>query len=166
MNKNKIKLLCLSGVFAALIYFFTAYVRIPSHTGYTHIGDGIIYLSACLLPLPYALFSACFGAAFADLLSGYAIWAPATILIKGVTVLYFERKKEKIITKRNILALVFSALTCMSGYYIYDVIVTGNFISPLAGIPGYITQSVLSSILFVFCGVSFDKLKIKNKLLK
>lgn len=47
--------MCLAGILTAVVFVFTAYLHIPSHTGYTHVGDGFIYLPACLLPTPYAM---------------------------------------------------------------------------------------------------------------
>ncbi len=164
MKKENIKLMCLTGIFTAIVYVFTAYLHIPSHTGYTHIGDGFIYLSACLLPVPYGMFVGAIGASLADCLTGYAIWAPATVIIKALSVLFFTSKKEKIITARNIIGLVFASLLCMGGYYLYEALITGSFITPLMGIMGYITQSVLSSVLFVALGLVCDRLKIKEKL--
>lgn len=165
MKKQKIKLMCLAGVFTALVYVFTAYLHIPSHTGYTHVGDGFIYLAACLLPLPYAAFVGAVGALLADCLTGFAIWAPGSVIIKAVAVLFFVRKSEKIITLRNALALLPASAVCIGGYYLYEAIITGNFVAPIAGIPGYITQSVLSSILFVVLGLALDKIKVKDHIL-
>lgn len=164
MKNNKIKLMCFAGIFTAIVFVFTAYLHIPSHTGYTHVGDGFIYLAACLLPLPYAMFVGAAGALLADCLTGFAIWAPASILIKTAAVLFFSRKSKKIISWRNILALIPAWAVCIGGYYLYDALITGNFIAPLAGIPGYITQSLLSSVLFVIAGIAIDKLNIKQKL--
>ena len=165
MKKQKIKLMCLAGVFTALVYVFTAYLHIPSHTGYTHVGDGFIYLAACLLPLPYAAFVGAVGALLADCLTGFTIWAPGSVIIKAVAVLFFVRKSEKIITLRNALALLPASAVCIGGYYLYEAIITGNFVAPIAGIPGYITQSVLSSILFVVLGLALDKIKAKYHIL-
>ena len=164
MKNQKLKYMCLSGIFCALIFCFTAYLNIPSHTGYTHIGDGFIFLAASVLPLPYAVFASASGAVLADCLTGFAIWAPGTLIIKAATVLFFTFKTKKIICKRNITALFLSALLCTGGYYIYESVLVGNFISPLAGIPGYLTQSVLSSILYILSGFSLDKLNFKNKI--
>lgn len=162
MKKDKIKLMCLTGIFTAVVFVFTAYLHIPSHTGYTHIGDGFIYLAACMLPLPYSIFVGAVGALLADCLTGFALWAPASIIIKTVAVLFFSQKSQKITSLRNILALLPAWAVCIGGYYLYEALITGNFIAPLSGISGYITQSVLSSVLFIFSGVSCDKLKIKN----
>lgn len=165
MKPQTIKRICISGVLTAIVFVFTAYLHIPSHTGYTHVGDGFIYLAACMLPLPYAACVGAVGALLADCLTGYAIWAPGSVIIKTVAVLFFSRRSQKIITARNLLALLPAALMCIGGYYLYEALLTGNFLAPLAGIPGYITQSVLSSILFVLLGLAFDRLKLKQTIL-
>ena len=164
MKDQKIRLMCIAGIFTAIVFVFTAYLHIPSHTGYTHVGDGFIYLAACMLPLPYAIFVGAGGALLADCLTGYAIWAPGSIIIKTVAVLFFSRKSARIISIRNLLALIPAWAVCIGGYYLYEALITGNFVAPLSGIPGYITQSVLSSILFVVAGLAMDKLNAKNTL--
>ena len=164
MKDQKIRLMCIAGIFTAIVFVFTAYLHIPSHTGYTHVGDGFIYLAACMLPLPYAMFVGAGGALLADCLTGYAIWAPGSIIIKTVAVLFFSRKSARIISIRNLLALIPAWAVCIGGYYLYEALITGNFVAPLSGIPGYITQSVLSSILFVVAGLAMDKLNAKNTL--
>ena len=165
MKDQKIRLMCITGIFTAIVFVFTAYLHIPSHTGYTHVGDGFIYLAACMLPLPYAMFVGAGGALLADCLTGYAIWAPGSIIIKTVAVLFFSRKNARIISVRNLLSLIPAWAICIGGYYLYEALITGNYAAPLAGIPGYITQSVLSSILFVVAGLAMDKLNLKNTLI-
>lgn len=161
--KNNVKKISITAIFTAIIFVFTAYLHFPSHTGYTHVGDGFIYIAASLLPTPYAIFAGSFGALLADCLTGYHIWAPASVLIKGIAVLFFT-SKSKIITLRNIIALFLSSALCIGGYYLYDAILQQNFVGPLAGIPGYITQSVLSSALFIVLGLSLDKINFKKRL--
>lgn len=162
MKNQRVKRMCLTGVFTAVVFVLTAYLHIPSHTGYTHVGDGVIYLAACMLPLPYAMFVGAGGALLADCLTGFAIWAPGSVVIKTAAVLFFSRRGEKIVSWRNVLALVPAWAVCIGGYYLYESLITGNFIAPLSGIPGYITQCVLSSALFVVLGLALDKLNVKQ----
>jgi len=164
MKKNNLKLVCVTGVFTAIVFVFTAYIHIPSYTGYVHVGDGIIYLAASVLPLPYAVFIGAGGAALADCLSGFALWAPGSAIIKAATVFFFCRKSEKILNRKNLIALIPAAVICVGGYYLYESIVTGSFAAPLAGIPGNIIQSVLSSVFYLILGRAFDRLKIKKML--
>jgi len=165
MEKEKIKYMCLAGIFTAVVFVFTAYLHIPSHTGYTHVGDGFIYLAASLLPLPYAVFVGAGGALLADCLTGFAIWAPGSVIIKTISVLLFSGKSKKILSVRNLLALLPAWAVCIGGYYLYESLITGNFVAPVAGIPGYVTQSALSSVLFVVLGLALDKLKVKERML-
>lgn len=164
MKNNKVKLMCMTGVLTALVFVVTAYLHIPTNNGYVHVGDGLIYLAACLLPWPYAITVGAGGALLADCLTGFAVWAPGSALIKALTALLFCRKGSKIINLRNVLALLPAAVLCAGGYYLYETLLYGNYISPLSGIPGSIMQSLASSVVFVVVGHTFDKMNIKLKI--
>ncbi len=163
-SSKRITNMCISGVMVALVFVFTAYLHIPSVNGYVHVGDGFIYFAACLLPLPYALFVGAVGAALADCLTGYAVWAPGSAVIKALLVLCFCRKGNKIASGRNWVALLPAAVICVGGYYLYGSVLAGNFAAPLADIPGNCTQAVCSSVLFAVLAAAADRLKIKKYL--
>ena len=163
-NQKGILYMCLAGVLTALVFVFTAYLHIPSVNGYVHIGDGFIYFAACLLPLPYALFVGAGGAALADCLTGYAVWAPGSAVIKALLVLCFSRKGKRLTSGRNWIALVPAAVVCVGGYYLYGSLLAGNFVAPLADVPGNVMQSVCSSVLFAVLAVAADKLNLKRYL--
>ena len=165
MKKNHTKLTCLSGIFSALVFVITAYLHIPTYNGYVHCGDGVIFLAACILPIPYSIIVGALGALLADLLTGFAIWAPASMIIKGLLALLFTCKSNKIITKRSLVMLLPAALISAAGYYLYEALIFGSFIASLSGIPGSLVQAVASSILFVVVGLAMDKYKFKKKLL-
>ena len=166
---EKLRLLVTTGLFAALIYVFTAYLHIPSGAGYTHAGDGLIYLAACILPTPYAAAAGAIGGALADGLSGYAMWMPATIVIKAVTAMFFTRKSSKILTLRNIFGIVPSLIVCITGYALYEGVVltkglsTAAILAALEQIPSYCVQVLASSVLFVITAAAIDKTDIKKK---
>ena len=164
MKRKQIRYMTMAGIFCALVFVFTAYLHVPVYTGYAHIGDGFIFLVACLLPLPYSIFVGGVGACLADLLTGYAIYAPASLIIKAASVLFFSRKSTHIVSLRNMIALICAAVLCVGGYYIYEVIITGSFVSPLAGIVGNIIQSALSAAVFIVVGVIMDRLKVKENI--
>lgn len=164
MQNNRIKNLCLAGVLTALVFVFTAYLHIPVYTGYTHIGDGFIFLSACLLPLPYGIFVGSVGALLADCLTGYALWAPASVLIKGLTVLFFCRRNQRLLSARNLIALLPAGILCIGGYYLYEGWITGNFLAPLAGVWGNLLQWLFSSGLFILLAFIIDRFHLKDKI--
>ena len=164
MKKNHTRLLCISGIFSALVFVITAYLHIPTYNGYVHCGDGIIFLAACILPMPYSMAVGVLGAMLADLLTGYAIWAPGSMVIKGLLAILFSCKAKKILTARNLIMLLPAALISALGYYAYEAIITGNLLSPLAGILGSLTQAVASSAVFVAAGAAMDRYNVKKKI--
>ena len=165
MKKNHTRLMCLSGILSALVFVITAYLHIPTYNGYVHCGDGVIFLAACLLPMPYSILVGSVGALLADLLTGFAIWAPGSMVIKGLMALLFTCKAKKIVTVRSLVMLLPAALISIAGYYLYEVLITGSFAASLAGIPGSAAQAAASSIVFVAAGVAMDKYHVKKRIL-
>ena len=158
--------MCISATFSALVFVITAYLHIPTYNGYVHCGDGFIFIAACILPMPYSILVGVLGAMLADLLTGFAIWAPGSMIIKGLLALLFTYKSNKIITKRNLFMLLPAALISAVGYYVYEALIVGSFIASLAGIPGSLVQALASSIVYVAMGVAMDKYDIKKKILE
>lgn len=168
-SSKHIRLMCITGLFAALIYVMTAYLHIPTGAGYTHAGDGLIYLAACMLPTPYAVAAGAIGGALADGLTGFAVWMPATIVIKAVTALFFTRKTDKMICPRNLLGIIPSLILCVVGYSLYEgVVMSGGFsktaiVAAFGQTPAYCIQVLASSVLFVLLGVALDKANLKKR---
>ena len=156
----------MSGIFTALVFVVTAYLHIPTYNGYVHIGDGLIFLAACLLPMPYSVFVGAVGAMLADLLTGFAVWAPGSMAIKALVAMLFTCKGKKIVSTRNTLMLIPGAVISIAGYYFYEVLITGSFVSSLSGIPGSTVQAVASSIVFVVVGLAMDRYHMKEKIME
>ena len=167
-NSDKIKILTLTGLFSALIFVFTAYIHVPTGAGYTHAGDGLIYLAASILPTPYAIASGVIGGALADGLTGFPVWIPATIVIKAVTALFFTNKKEKILNLHNILGIIPSLIVCVVGYSLYEGIVMadslnkGAIIAAFSQTPCYLIQAGASTVLYIVTAAAFDKSGLKK----
>ncbi len=163
-ENRKIQMMCLTGVLLALVLVFTAYLHVPLYSGYVHVGDAFLYLAACLLPHSYAIVAGAGGALLADVLGGYAVWAPGSAAIKVFMVLCFSWKGSRVCSRRNLLALFPAAFVCAGGYYLYGGIIAGNFVAPLVELPGNALQSVCSSIVFVVLAKCADKFGIKRML--
>lgn len=163
----KIKYLTLTGLMAAMITIMTAYIcHIPvgMNGGYLHFGDSLIYLTATLLPTPYALAAAAIGGGLADLMTA-PMWAPATIIIKMLITIPFTNKSTKIITPRNIIATLIAYVISGSCYFFAEYILFGNFSSAfLASMSGSLLQSGGSAIFFIIFGLALDKAHMKSKL--
>lgn len=172
VSTAKMRLITMTGLFAALAYVFTAYIRVPTGAGYTHAGDGIIYLASCILPTPYAMTAGAIGGALADGLSGFPVWIPATVIIKAVTALFFSNKGEKILSWRNIAAIIPSGILCIVGYSLYEGTVMAGRLSlsvvaaAFTQTPAYCVQIFASSVLFIVTAVLLDRVGFKKMMNK
>ena len=160
---SKLKNLIAASMFCALIFVVTAYMpRLPLVGGYVHFGDVFIYFAACTLPAPYAVISAAFGAALADSVTGYLIYAPATFVIKAIMAVLFRCSGDKYLTKRNILTACAAGLVGGAGYYVYEIILYRNVVSPLVNFPYNLLQGAASIILFVVLAWPLDQPQCKR----
>ena len=159
---NKTKKLTITGIMAALITLMTAYIcHIPVgvNGGYVHFGDSLIYLTATLLPTPYALAAAAIGGGMADLLTA-PMWAPATIVIKMLLVLPFTSRTTKIVTVRNVVATVLGYFISGIGYFIAEYFLFGSWSVLLVSMLQTLIQSAGSAIVFFALGTAFDRAHI------
>lgn len=143
-------------LFAALVCVATMLVRIPipATGGYANLGDGIILTCAFLMPPGYAAAAAGLGSVLADLLAGYAGYAPATLLVKaGVALLAalvlrsLDRRKS---AGANFLAMIVAGIIAEAfmvlGYFLYEALIMGLGAGAAAGIIGNIGQGVTGVI--------------------
>jgi len=160
---KKIKNLTLTGLMAALITLFTAYiVHIPIGVsgGYIHLGDSLIYLSAVLLPWPYAMAAGAIGGGLADLLTA-PMWAPATVIIK-ILVLPFTSRRKGILNKRNLIAPVIAMFITVIGYYIADLILFGKEAAFLISVTSNGIQGLGSAAVFYILSAALEKAGVRK----
>ncbi|MDE6722612.1 MAG: TIGR04002 family protein, partial [Eubacterium sp.] len=168
-------LLTITALFTALITVGTAMIQIPVGNGYAHFGDSMIYLSACILPGPCAVFAAAVGAVIADLATGFAIYAPATAIIKALNALpfvlmrvYLKKKKKdaKILNWQICLMLVPTTLVTVFGYLIAEYIMFGQEFAFVSAFTSGWLQPVGSLAVFVILAVALDKINFKKNIMK
>lgn len=171
MKQNKIFKICMTGLMAAIIAVFTAFVKFNTgiNEGYLHFGDSMIYLAGCIIG-PYGIISAAIGGALADIIAGAAIWAGPTAIIKALncvpfvvaTHMYTKKKGEfKIINLYTVLMTVVSALITIFGYLLAESLLY-SFPSALTSVPFSVIQAVGSAIIFVLVGKALDVAKINK----
>ncbi len=160
----------LTAILAALITVFTAYVGhipLPGNAGYLHFGDALIFLAACLLPKPYAMAAGALGAGFADLQT-FPIYTIPTVIIKALVVLAFTAKREKIINRRNLLALLPALVITAAGYYAAQMLLfpgeTAWKALLIPSLTGSLIQWSGSAAIFAALGFALDKAGIKRRL--
>jgi len=150
LKRDKLINISVAGLFAAIICLATSLIKIPSPAtsgGYIHPGDAFI-LCAVYLTGIYGIPAAIIGSAIADILAGYMIYAPATIIIKGIMALavYLILKKSKKKKIAFVFSAVISEIIMLCGYFIYEAFVF-NPGAALAGISFNLIQAVGSIII-------------------
>ena len=86
MKDEKVYNVVLTGIMMCLVMVATMTIRIPVPftQGYVHLGDTMIFLAVLVLGKRNATLAAGFGSGLADLLSGYAYYAPWTLAVKAL----------------------------------------------------------------------------------
>ena len=132
---NKTKLLVMTALFAALGCAATMAVKVPSPTGgYMNLGDTVVLLGAYFLGPVYGAAAGGVGPALADLLGGYPVYVPATLVIKavmGITAGLLYRLLRRRGVPGVIACGVAGEVPMVLGYWLFDAILVG---SPLPGL--------------------------------
>ncbi len=166
-DKNRTILLNIAiiGIFTALETIMTATVAIPipASSGYFNIGEGIIYFVSILFGPFIGAFVGGVGAAFADILGGYAIFAPGTFIAKGaegfVVGLLFKKLKENNSINNNwkifslILGLVAGGLMALLADGTISIMILGGILTLIIWILGFTVQKNIGvKILSIMAG--------------
>lgn len=164
-DRQKLHQLILAALFAAAIAVMTAYLlHIPIPTGgYIHLGDTLIYLAACLLPIPYAVMAAAVGGGLADLLTA-PLWAVPTVVIKALVALLFTEKGERILMPRNIGAVFGAAVLSPTAYGLSACLLLGNVNAFVPQFLGTLVQGIGSGVLFAVLALALDRAGIKARM--
>lgn len=160
-NDKKTKRLALAGQLCGATLLLTLLsIPLPSGYGYVNLGDAGVYLCVCLLPGGLGALAAGVGAALADLILGWAMYAPVTLLIKGLTALLaglaLRRAKKA--------GLPLSLLCCLLvplGYFLYETILLTAPVAAVNVLPNAL-QAAIGAALGTLVGRHLQAL-IKRK---
>jgi uncharacterized membrane protein len=169
LNHEKTMKLILTGLMMALIVVATIVIPIPVPfgSGYIHFGDAMIFLSVLILGWRYGAVAAGVGSALADLLIGYAIWAPWTLCVKGIMgavmgiflMKSMKRQGVKIlgVPVFQLVGMILAGIIMAAGYYLAEGVIYGNFIAALAGIPWNVLQFVVGTFIATLLAAALYK---------
>ena len=156
--KLNVKKLVMTALFAALACVATMSIRIPTPgtNGYIHPGDAVVILSGIILGPVYGFLAGGIGSAMADLLGGYFIYVPITLIIKGLIALIsgiiYQRfgKTQKIRYICVALGGITDIVLVAGGYFICEFFMYGA--GAAASIPANLIQGagglIISLVLY------------------
>ena len=142
-HNEKVTKLVRSALMAAVCLVLTKVVTIPVPTGYVNLGDCAVLLSAWLLGPVYGGMAAGLGTALADVLSGYAAYAPATFVIKffmAFTASHLFRLLGRRPAAAHFVAAAVAECMMVAGYFAYESAVLGVGMAAVASVPANLVQ--------------------------
>lgn len=124
---QKTKTLTMTGLMTAAVTVATIAIMIPvpNTGGYIHAGDSMIFLSVLVLGWKYGAMASGLGSFLADIISGYAQWAPSTLVIKTLMAVLMGLAIEKAMksAKNTTLVAAFTGLSWLAFNYLTVLIV-------------------------------------------
>jgi len=141
--------LSITAISATLVAVSTLIIQIPvpATGGYINVGDAMVFTSALLFGPIIGGVAGGVGSALADIIS-YPIFAPYTLVIKGLEGFisgYISDRKSAV---KDLLAWIIGSATMVLGYFVAEAYVMG--LEPLLAaveIPGNIFQVVLGGVV-------------------
>lgn len=169
MNDKKIRKLVYTALLAALTCVATMVIQIPAPvSGYVNLGDCVVLLSAFLLGPWWGAAAAGIGSMLADLLSGFALYAPGTLLIKAAMAVAAALLCRALPVKqglvRTLIGGIVAEIIMVAGYLFYGALLMDSFAASLAGVPGNAVQGVVGLVLGVLLAEVLKKTPLWAKI--
>lgn len=151
ISMNRTRKLMTASMLTALTCLATMVIKIPSPLqGYLNLGDCVVLCCGWVLGPVYGFWAAGMGSGLADLLSGYALYAPATFLIKGAMAaaawVIWHKLEGK--SGSRLLSGVCAELLMIGGYLAFESVLYG-FGPALVNVPANGMQGLAGLILGV-----------------
>ncbi|MBQ3263244.1 MAG: ECF transporter S component [Oscillospiraceae bacterium] len=139
---NKIKRLVYLSLLAALCCVATMTIPIPTPTGgYLNAGDMIVVFTALLAGPVWGGVSMGIGSMLADVFVGYAVYAPGTLLAKGLAAVVTGLLYRK--TRKPIVSAVCGEFVMAALYFFYESLALGYGLAASAEIVGNLLQGAV-----------------------
>ena len=147
-------MLSIIAIFTTLNFVMTYWVQIPipATGGYINIGDIAIMFTALLFGPIIGGITGGLGPMLADVFSPYIIYAPATVVIKGIEgfligLIANPKKSEGRVSYHDIIAVFIGGVLIPLGYFIYEAFILGfGVIVALVEMPGNFFQFIFAAI--------------------
>lgn len=142
----------LSGMGIALVFVATLLLNIKlpitANGGLVHLGTGMLFTFAILFGPKKGAIAGAFGMGLFDLVSGWTLWAPISLVARGlqgyvVGRIAWTRYRNGSSTTINVLAMSVSVPIMLAVYYVGESILFKSWLVPFASIPGNLVQNIV-----------------------
>lgn len=137
-------------VLTALIAVLTLMVRVPiaPTRGYIHLGDAGVFFAAFAFGPAVGFLAGGLGTGLADVLGGYAHWAPLSFLFHGAQGLLAGYLGYRQIAGRQALGWLVGSVVMVLGYFLAEVVLYGAG-AAIVEVPGNCIQAVAGGLVAV-----------------
>ena len=155
---NKTLDLIMTAMLVALVFIATVFLNIKlpisANGGLVHLGTAMLFIASILYGPKKGALAGAIGMGLFDLVGGWVLWAPITIVARGlqgyiVGKIAWSNGRKGSSLGFNLIATIVSTPVMIACYYIWEGILYGNWIAPLASIPGDLVQSVLGIMVAI-----------------
>ncbi len=154
---NNVLSISIIAIFIALIFVVTYWIQIPifATEGYFNIGDTAVMFTALLFGPIIGGITGGVGPMLADVFSPYIIYAPATLIIKGIEgfligLISNPRSSTGRVSYRDIIAVIIGGICIPLGYFMYEAFVLGFGVAiALIEIPVNFFQFIIAAVFSI-----------------
>lgn len=164
MNKEiTARELVLMALMIALVFISGSIIKVPYFDGFIHIGDCMVFVSVMVLGKKRGAVASSIGMALVDVIGGFYIWAPFTLIIKGVMAYIAGSIIEKInegnpyvsFKIKYTLGFILGGIFMVFGYFVAGSILAICFTKNTGIIAGivYSSEAIPGNIVQVIMGI-------------
>ena len=154
---NNVLTISIIAIFTALNFVATYWIQIPipATGGYLNIGDTAVMFTALIFGPIIGGVAGGVGPMMADIFSPYIIYAPATLIIKGlegflIGLISNPRRRVGRVSYRDILAVITGGILIPLGYFIYEAFILRFGVAiALVEMPGNFFQFITAAIISI-----------------
>jgi uncharacterized membrane protein len=170
MKNKKIYQIAVTAMLAALTCVATMVIRIPSPMeGYVNLGDTVVGEYAMIMGPLWGAAAGGIGSMLADVLSGYAHYAPGTLVIKSLMVVVawytaYGIRKTGHRFLGEVGGSIVAELVMVVGYFGYASLLLGKGLAAAASIPGNLVQGAIGAVVSLVLVVALEKVGAMKKM--
>ncbi len=148
MRSRKTEQIVFGGLFVSIVFVATYFIQIPTtgiSGGLIHLGNIAMFSIALKYGKKYGAISGGLGMMLFDLFSAWFVWAPATLIVRGVMgfvigLIAQDKKGQGTNIIKNIIAIVLGSFVMLFGYFFFESVILGVGWAAIAGVPGNLIQ--------------------------
>ncbi|MBQ9974176.1 MAG: ECF transporter S component [Oscillospiraceae bacterium] len=155
---KKGKMLVRASLLAAMCFVATWIVQIPVPPGYVNFGDCVVLLAGWLLGPWWGGAAAAVGSVLVDVLGPFAVYAPATFVIRFVMAVLAAVFYRRLAGKNHrvwgmVVGAVLAECLMVLGYLCYEWFALGLGAAALGSVPFNMIQGFIGGVAAVTVGV-------------